>query len=316
MNPLVTAIIPAYNRELTIARSVYSVLAQTYGNIEVIVVDDGSFDGTVQELGPFRNRIRLLQQENGGPSRARNFGASMARGEILAFLDSDDEWLPDKIMKQVRMMQAYGLSLPCCICNAAYTDGFKASNRTSFSLAGLTTPYKQSILENPIEVLTSTFLLFNQVAAIRREAFERVGGFNDNLRLMEDYELSLRLATLGSWGVLQDALVLKHEETTGIGVTAMKDDLKHLAAQQVVFECILAHPQLQKSSIRDPITAELQFARRKWAVMCWRLKAPPPFRFVGGACLLFERMRKALARRMPNAPRPRWRLARVPFEPG
>ena len=165
----------------------------------------------------------MLQQENGGPSLARNFGASKARGAILAFLDSDDEWLPDKIEKQVRLMQAYGPSMPCCICNAtSYTDGHEPSARTSFAQAGLTTPYENAILENPLAVLTTTFLLFNQVASIRREAFEQVGGFNAKLRLMEDYELSLRLATLGPWGVLREPLVLKHEDTAGIGVTAMR----------------------------------------------------------------------------------------------
>jgi glycosyltransferase involved in cell wall biosynthesis len=304
MTPLVSAIIPAYNRESTIARSVNSALAQTYGNIEVIVVDDGSRDGTVQTLRQFGNQILVLQQENGGPSLARNLGASRARGAVLAFLDSDDEWLPDKIEKQVRMMQAYGPSMPCCICNAAYTDGHEPSGRTSFALAGLATPFERAILENPLAVLTTTFLLFNQVAAIRREAFEQVGGFNAKLRLMEDYELSLRLATLGPWGVLREPLVLKHEDTEGIGVATMKDELKHLAAQENVFECILANPQLQQPAIRDPIAAELRRARRQQSVHRWMLGAPRPLRLAGGAILFLDRISKAVARRVTDAPLP------------
>jgi glycosyltransferase involved in cell wall biosynthesis len=106
MKPLVSAIIPTFNWELTIARAVRSALAQTYGHIEVIVVDDGSRDGTAQALRQFGRQVVVLRQENGGPSLARKFGASKARGSILAFLDSDDEWLPDKIEKQVGMMQA------------------------------------------------------------------------------------------------------------------------------------------------------------------------------------------------------------------
>jgi glycosyltransferase involved in cell wall biosynthesis len=301
MTPLVSTIIPVFNRELTIARSVSSALAQTYGNIEVIVVDDGSSDGTVKALRQFGNRILVLHQKNGGPSLARNFGASKARGVILAFLDSDDEWLPDKIDSQVRMMEAFGPSMPCCICNASYTEGQGLSAQTSFSLAGFTTPYEDAVLENPISVLTTTFLLFNQVAAIRREAFELVGGFNDNLRLMEDYELSLRLATLGPWGILREPLVLKHEDTLGIGVSAMKDELRHLAAQVDVFKCILANPQLQRRSIRDPIAAELRHSLRQLSVHRWMLKSPRPLRLAGRAILFLDRLFKAMARRRPGA---------------
>ena len=301
MLPLVSAIIPAFNRELTIARSVRSALSQTYGNLEVIVVDDGSSDGTVEALGQFRNRVMVLRQENGGPSSARNFGASKARGAILAFLDSDDEWLPDKIEKQVQMMQAYGPSMPCCICNASYTDEHEPSARTSFKLAALVTPFEVAILENPVALLTSTFLLFNQAAAIRREAFEQVGGYNEKLRLLEDYDLSLRLATLGPWGVLREPLVLKNDDTAGIGVTAMKDDLKHLAAQEVVLECILANPNLQQPAIRNPIAAKLRRARRHQAVHRWMLNAPRPLRVSGRAILFIDRISQALARRMPGA---------------
>ncbi len=308
-NPLVSAIIPAFNREHTITRSVISALDQTYPNIEVIVVDDGSSDGTAEVLGQFGNRIMVLEQKNGGPSQARNLGASMARGDILAFLDSDDEWHPEKVEQQVRMMQSYGPSMPCCICNATYTDGHKQSVRTSFSEAGFLTPFDDAILENPLALLMTTFLLFNQVAAIRREAFELVGGFNANLRLMEDYELSLRLATLGPWGVLREPLVLKHEETSGIGVTAMKDGVSHLAAQVTVFECILANPQLQHSNIVSTIASELRRAKRQHKVYCCMLRFPPPLHLAGGAILLIDRISMAVMRRMPGWPRPRLRQA-------
>jgi glycosyltransferase involved in cell wall biosynthesis len=309
MTPLVSAIIPTFNRELTITRAVRSALAQTYINIEVIVVDDGSCDGTAQALRQFGKQIVVLQQENAGPSRARNFGASKAHGEILAFLDSDDEWLPDKIEKQVGMMQAYGPSMPCCICNATYIDGCDPTSRTSFLMAGLTVRYENSILENPVEVLMTTFLLFNQVAAIRRDSFEQVGGFDATLHLLEDYELSLRLATLGPWGVLRAPLVLKHEDTLGIGVTAMKDELRHLAAKETVLKCILDNPRLPQPSIRRHISAELRLVWRQQSVHRWMLSAPRPLPLAGRVVLFLDRIRKAVARRSPGAPRPRMRQA-------
>lgn len=309
MDPLVSAIIPAFNRELTIERSVRSALAQTYGNIEVIVVDDGSLDGTVEVLRQFGSRVMVLQQPNGGPSIARNLGASKARGTILAFLDSDDEWLPDKIEKQVRLMQAYGSSMNCCVCNAAYTEGQGPTARTSFGVAGFDPGFEAAVLENPLAILTTTFLLFNQVVAIRRDAFEQVGGFDARLRLMEDYELSVRLAALGQWGILREPLVLKHEDTVGIGVATMKDELKHLAAQQAVFECILANPRLQQPAILEPIGAELKRARFLASVHRWTMAVPHPLRLVGRAIVTIERVRKAVARRVRRAPRARLRQA-------
>lgn len=304
MQPLVSAIIPTFNRESTVARSVRSALGQTYVNLEVIVVDDGSSDGTFAALREFEGRIVLLQQPNGGPSKARNLGASKARGEILAFLDSDDEWLPDKIEKQVRIMQAYGPTMACCICNALTPGDCGAAARTSFELAGLAPPFQEALLSNPVEVLVSTFVLFNQVAAIRRTAFEAVGGFDETLRLLEDYELSLRIATLGPWGVLREALVLKHEDTVGIGVAAMRDELKHLSAQQRALETILANPLLQRPSIRGPLVAKLRRTKGECAVHCWMTSAPRTMRPAGRAILLWHRFGAAMARRMPGAVRP------------
>lgn len=307
MAPLVSAIIPAFNRESTIARSVRSVLAQSYSNIEVIVVDDGSSDGTIDALGEFGSQVTVYRQANSGPAQARNLGASMARGEILAFLDSDDEWLPTKIERQVHMLVACGPAMPCCICNASYSDERGPPPRNSFGLAGLVCPFDGAIWVNPYEVLATTFLLFNQVAAIQRRAFELVGGFNRNLRLMEDFELSLRLATLGDWGVIREPLVIKHEDIAGIGVTAMSDDLKHLEAQEAVFQCILANPQLQRPSIRKSIAAALNRARFQRRVHRWMQVAPNPFAPVGHAILFADRVLKSVARRMPSAPRARMR---------
>ncbi|RYD30434.1 MAG: glycosyltransferase family 2 protein, partial [Verrucomicrobiaceae bacterium] len=94
---MVSVIIPTYNRIATIARAVDSVLAQTYPDIELIIADDGSSDGTCESLAGYGDRLRIVRQANSGPSAARNLGARAARGEILSFLDSDDSWLPDKI---------------------------------------------------------------------------------------------------------------------------------------------------------------------------------------------------------------------------
>jgi glycosyltransferase involved in cell wall biosynthesis len=107
MNPSVSAIIPAWNATETIGRAIDSILAQTWGEVEIVVVDDGSTDDTPQVIARDYPQVKLIIQENAGPCVARNKGAFASSGELIAFLDSDDEWTPDKLEVQVAAMQAH-----------------------------------------------------------------------------------------------------------------------------------------------------------------------------------------------------------------
>jgi len=109
--PLVSVIIPAYNATAFLGETLDSVLAQTYPNLEIIVVDDGSTDDTPDLLGSYGDRIRVLRQANSGQATARNHGAREAHGELLAFLDSDDLWDPDKIARQVELLDRFPTAL-------------------------------------------------------------------------------------------------------------------------------------------------------------------------------------------------------------
>jgi len=111
--PLVSAVIPTFNRGWIMAEAVQSVLDQTYEPLEIIVVDDGSTDNTRDVLEPFMDRITLLKQENKGVSAARNLGIKNARGEFIAFLDSDDLWLPDKTACQIDFFKANPKAIIC-----------------------------------------------------------------------------------------------------------------------------------------------------------------------------------------------------------
>ncbi|HYE37152.1 glycosyltransferase family A protein [Methylocaldum sp.] len=102
--PLVSVVIPAYNAMAFLRQTLDSVLAQTYDNLEVIVVDDGSTDGTSDLLHGYGERITVLRQANAGQAAARNYGARVARGDMLAFLDSDDLWDAAKIARQVELL--------------------------------------------------------------------------------------------------------------------------------------------------------------------------------------------------------------------
>ena len=232
--PLASVIIPTYNRQDTIVGSVESALAQTYGNLEVIVVDDGSTDGTVRTLDRFGGRIRVIRQRNAGPSAARNRGVAESNGEIVAFLDSDDHWLPEKIARQVALMERGGPEMCCCVCNATVKGEDGAAIGETFDFAGIRPPFVEGEWSNPQELLATRFLLFNQVVAVRREAFDRVGGFDETMRLLEDYELSLRLSSAGAWGVIRDPLVTKYNDTFGLGVACMSDAEQHASVRASV----------------------------------------------------------------------------------
>src|SRR5713226_2266618 len=199
--PLVSAIIPTHNRAHIICEAVESVLGQTYSHIEVIVVDDGSTDDTLARLKQYGDRIRVVSQVNSGPSAARNRGIAASRGELIAFLDSDDIWLPQKIELQVALLQRAGASVPCCLCNCTiiYRDDRRSS---SFKVSDTTPNRSAGLWMNPAEVFSTRFILFNQAAAIRRAFLDRVGYFDESLLFAEDYELALRLALQGPWIIM------------------------------------------------------------------------------------------------------------------
>ena len=124
-NPLVSVIIPVYNREDMIDDAVKSVLASTYEDIEVIVVDDGSADGSVDVVRRINDeRVLLLEYgENKGQSFAKNYGVSHSKGQYIAFCDSDDEWDPEKLSKQMERLISEGGRVVYCPFTKQYEDG-------------------------------------------------------------------------------------------------------------------------------------------------------------------------------------------------
>src|SRR5436190_457298 len=106
MSLTVSVVIPTYNRAALVPRAVASAIANTVSGDEIIVVDDGSTDGTREALAPFAKKIRLLEGRHAGAGAARNLGIAEARGDLIAFLDSDDEWLRNKLMLQRALMEA------------------------------------------------------------------------------------------------------------------------------------------------------------------------------------------------------------------
>ena len=180
--PLVSVIIPTYNRADLLREAVASVLRQSYAPLESIVVDDGSTDATAACLRSWCD-VRLVRQDHTGmPGQARNGGARVARGEYLAFLDSDDLWLPHKLAVQVPVALAAGAAITHTRERWMRNGRVISQRRQRHRRAG--DLFAESLRKCVIG--PSTVLL-------RRDVFEDAGGFREDLEIAEDYELWLRL---------------------------------------------------------------------------------------------------------------------------
>lgn len=209
METMVSIIIPTYNRGHLIERAIDSVLNQTYSSYEIIVIDDGSTDNTgnvIEAIGDDRIRYIALP-ENQGVAHARNVGIREARYEYLAFLDSDDEWLPDKLMLQMDKMSKSSAKYGLVYCRMG---GLLRDGSTRFVCPHQ--DYVKEILEGD---LFRPLLLQNVIGTpamlVRRECLDQVGGFKESLKCLEDWELILRIAKKWRIGFVDEILVEVHK---------------------------------------------------------------------------------------------------------
>jgi len=190
--PLVSVIIPAFQAHQHIARALESVFAQTFQNFEIIVVNDGSPDTSLLEaaLENYRNRVRYIEQENQGPSGARNRAILEARGHWVAFLDSDDSWLPDHLAKQMELLST-NPSLDLAYADSVLVRADKPIGR-AFEIEPQHPPVTfESLLCERCTVATST-------AVARRQAVIDAGLFDSRFRRCEDFDLWLRMSFRGA----------------------------------------------------------------------------------------------------------------------
>lgn len=200
-DPIISVVIPTYNRAYLISRAVASVLQQSYSSFEIIVVDDGSTDRTAEVLAGFSDpRIRYLRlPKNTGGAAARNLGIREAGGRYIAFLDSDDEWLPSKLEKQVPVLERSNENLGVIYCNYAfiYPEGIQDIR------PGLRGHIFQELLKGSCPAITSAVL-------IDRLCFEKLGGFDERLPSYQDYDLWLRIAKHYQFDFVDSSLVRIH----------------------------------------------------------------------------------------------------------
>lgn len=300
--PLVSVIIPAFNRAHSVRVSIDSVLQQTYRPLEVIVVNDGSTDETAEVLAGYGGRILSIRQDNGGPSSARNTGVAHAKGEIIAFLDSDDTWHPQKLERQIKLMISGGSKVPCCVCNASNViDG--VSGPTSFKIAGVECHLTEGYWLNPTELIATRFLLFNQVVAIRRDAFLQIGGFKPHMRLLEDHDLGFRLSLLGPWAFVSDLLVTKYDQSDGLGVQARKNPLSHAMAWACALEGFLREPLDDRESVKRMVRRGLDDVAVELRAVGMIQNGGIISRSVASFLMISLRLKGVIRRRLPSWPR-------------
>ena len=210
---LISIVLPTYNRAKLLPRAVYSVFEQTWENWELLIVDDASDDDTGEVCKQFRQedeRVRYIKlPENLGPAGARNRGIAQAKGDFIAFLDSDDEWLPTKLDQQMRAMKPEDA---LCYCNYEYYDEEEY-------LLGVCPPRDIAPILKSGKML-SQLLIMNMIGTptilVRKACIEEVGAFNEDLTCLEDYEFVLRIAEKYPIAYVDDDLMMAHASKDGV----------------------------------------------------------------------------------------------------
>lgn len=240
-SPLISCIVPVFNGERYLREALESIFQQTYRPLEVIVVDDGSTDGTAAVIDSFGDQVRYRWQVNAGPAAARNLGLSIARGEFVAFLDADDLWHAEKLARQMARFQTRS-ELDLCVTHI--------QNFWIPELHEEETRLQGHPLTQPLPgYITQTLLA-------RRSLFEHIGWFDPTLPSAEDTEWFLRAAEYGTvMELLPDVLMYRRLHQTNLTMESGTWGLTALARQGLLqaIKTSLDRRRLQKEAAPAPL---------------------------------------------------------------
>ncbi len=230
--PRVSIILPTYNRAKLVCRAIDSVWEQSFSDFELIVVDDGSTDDSreiLESLYGGRARFRYCYQQHHNVSSARNLGIAMARGELLAFIDSDDAWLPTKLAQQVSAMDDADLLM--------VHTGRLLMEELGCRRASL--PFYCDPLARDRSDLLGGIGKVAMSVLVRKSAVESVGKFDEELQTTQDLDLWLRIARIGKIALIEQPLMKSYKQVDGI----MSRDLGQKVRDRLeVFKRVLAEP--------------------------------------------------------------------------
>ncbi len=291
----ISVIIPTFNRAQSVGEAISSVEKQTRKADEIIVVDDGSDDGTPEILRHFDGRIRLIRQANQGVSAARNAGIQAASGEWIAFLDSDDLWYPNRLAVLERDIRQTLAGVH--VANVQFEG--PGYSRDLFDLRGLTFPSGGALLVN--DAITIALAYPSTIAtAVRRSWLVENGGFDTSMSIHEDTHLFFRLSQVGPWLVTGDKVAVARRLEDGAGLSDQSTGRRVYSATMKtrVFETVsgaalspeiqarvarrqsgslfeLAAAQAAGGRKKDSIASLFQSARRHPSFLGWAKAFPP-----------------------------------------
>ena len=235
--PVVSVLMPCWNRDRFVADAIRSVLAQTFTNLELIVVDDGSTDGTREVVASFPDsRLRCLHREHRGISAALNAGLAAARGRYIARLDSDDLWRPEMLATQVAVLEARP-DVDLVYSRAECTD-------SNWKLLDMTWGYPLRFPGETFRSMVYNDCTCNITVVCRRECFDRVGAYDESLETSEDLDMWLRVARHYRFEFTDRVLarVRLHGGSITGGISASRDE--QMERRGLVFDKLFADPTL------------------------------------------------------------------------
>lgn len=235
-SPGVSVIIPTFNRAHCVSVAIESVIAQTFSNFEIIIVDDGSSDGTNDVLEKFGDRIRVIHQKNRGVSAARNNGIRAARGKWIAFLDSDDRWHPEKLQQQLAALEKYSAKI--CFTRSLNTEN-EPLRDIEFISATSCGPEIFHVQNAADSVCVSPRHPMIQTMMVEKKLLERAGLFDESFFAAEDAELIFRLSFLSGFIYIDRPLATVRENS--INSLTYSEELETMAQRNQSYLRLLAH---------------------------------------------------------------------------
>ncbi|MGB2634474.1 MAG: glycosyltransferase family A protein [Candidatus Acidiferrum sp.] len=241
----VAVIVPCHNVASYLQRALNSVFAQTFSDFHIYAVNDGSTDGTARVLEANASRCSFVFQPQFGPAAARNRAIQMSNSSFIAFLDADDEWLPQKLERQITLMkQDLTLGLVCSACFVNEPGGDARVTSAPQSLLGSGKVFRQ---------LARNCFVFTPTVVVRRRCLEEVGYFNESLAVSEDFNLWLRIAAKWRIACLPEALAIAHKCSGSLSENiSPADRLKNgvAALEHVRSSCLQLSPAEAQASHR------------------------------------------------------------------
>lgn len=212
--PIISVVLPVYNRQDLVRRAIDSVLAQTMTDFELLVIDDCSTDATAAVVEEYCSdpRVRLqCNTTNLGPAGARNRGIELARGRYIAFQDSDDRWFPEKLARQIEMLDR-NPGVQACYCGALYY----AQGQCYYIPSEGTLDAESMASGDLSDAVLNSNPITPQALLVERTVFDEVGGFDTTLRINEDWELAIRMAQKARFAFLPEPLVVIYRTTNSV----------------------------------------------------------------------------------------------------